>query len=80
MSLPRPDDPPPTADSATHVDDAARAIAQLLIQHEEAATRPERILERLTAAMGSVRFVLGFTAVIGLWIGLNLRGARWAGV
>ena len=72
---------PPLADAPSPVDDATRAIAQLLNQHEAAATRSQRLVERLTAAMGSAGFMLWFTLVMGLWLGINLSGspvAAWA--
>lgn len=61
-----------------HIQDTVRAIAQLHEEHRRQASALQRLVDRLTAAIGQPRFIGALTAVMLLWIGGNLM-AGWAG-
>ena len=63
--------------SGDHVEETARAITQLLLQHDEAATVPEKLVERLLGYIGGPGFMFGLAVAIGFWGGVNWLGPRF---
>jgi len=61
-----------------HVEDAGQAIAQLHEVHHQRATAADRVFARITATLGSSRFIAAFAAMVVIWIGGN-AAAQWAG-
>jgi uncharacterized membrane protein len=55
-----------------HIEETVRAIAALHADHHRQATRLQRLVDRLTALVGQPRFIVGLTAAILLWTGLNV--------
>jgi uncharacterized membrane protein len=55
-----------------HIEDTIRAIAQLHAEHYNQATPLQRVVDRVTAAVGRPRFVGLLTVIVVAWIGLNL--------
>jgi uncharacterized membrane protein len=58
-----------------HIEETIRAIADLHADHHRQATRLQRTVDRLTALVGQPRFIVGLTAAVLFWTGLNV-GAR----
>lgn len=54
-----------------HIDETAKAITQLVAQHEDSATPPEKLIERLMGHIGGPAFILGLAFVIGAWCLVN---------
>ena len=61
----------PPSIRSTHLEDTAQSIARLRVDHEQKATRLERMVDRVTARAGSPGFVVLLTAALVSWIGLN---------
>ena len=59
-----------------HIEQTVQAIAKLQADHHQEAGTLQRVVERLTAWIGRPRFIALLTALIGLWITLNLA-AGW---
>ena len=59
-----------------HIEQTIQAIAKLQADHHQEAGTLQRLVERLTAWIGRPRFIAFLTAIIGLWITLNLA-AGW---
>jgi uncharacterized membrane protein len=55
-----------------HIEETVRAIAELHADHHRRATPLQRTVDRLTALVGQPRFILGLTAAILFWTGLNV--------
>ena len=54
----------------THITETIGAIAKLHADHERAATRVQRLIERLTETLAKPRFIAGFTLFVGSWLGI----------
>ncbi len=61
-----------------HIQDTVAAIARLHSEHQQAAGRLQRLVERLTGWIGRPRFIALLTTAIVLWIACNLL-AGWSG-
>lgn len=62
-----------------HIEHTVRAIAKLHADHHGESGRVHRGVERITASIGSPRFIVVLTAVIVVWVAANLAvGARGA--
>ena len=61
-----------------HIEQTIQAIAKLQSDHHQEAGTLQRSVERLTAWIGRPRFIALLTALIGLWVTLNLT-AVWLG-
>jgi len=63
-----------------HVEETARAVEQLHVEHHERATRSERILEHVKARFSQPAFVIAIVGFAALWILANfwLRGRNLA--
>ncbi len=61
-----------------HIEDTIQSIARLHAEHHQAATRLQRMVDRLTSLVGQPRFIGALTCVSMLWIGGNLL-AVWTG-
>ncbi len=55
-----------------HIEDTVQAIARLHADHVARASPLQRLVDRLTARAGRPAFVALLTAVVVLWIALNL--------
>lgn len=55
-----------------HVDEAIRSIAQLHSEHQEKATAPQRVINRISAVIARPQFVAFLTIGVAVWIGANL--------
>ena len=55
-----------------HIEETVRAIADLNADHHRQASDLQRTVDRLTALVGQPRFILGLTAAVLLWTGLNV--------
>ena len=61
-----------------HIEQTIKAIAKLQSDHHQEAGTLQRSVERLTSWIGRPRFIALLTALIGLWVTLNLT-AVWLG-
>ena len=55
-----------------HIEDTIHAIAKLHADHRQEAGTLQRSVERLTAWIGRPQFIAALTAIVVLWIGINL--------
>ena len=55
-----------------HIEDTVRAIADLHADHHRQASDLQRLVDRLVALVGQPRFILGLTAAVLLWTGVNV--------
>ncbi len=60
-----------------HIEETIRAIARLQSQHEREATPIERMIERLTAAIGRPRFLAILFLAVAAWALANLAARRF---
>ncbi len=59
-----------------HVEDTVQAIARLQAQHESQATPGERLMERITAALGQPRFLIWLAVGVVGWTLANVAALR----
>ena len=57
-----------------HIEDTIKAIARLQTRHEEEATLLERLVERITGAVGRPGFLLVLSCGVLGWVAVNLWG------
>ena len=62
-----------------HIQDTVRAIAQLHADHYNQHTKLQRFVDRTTAFVARPHFAVLLTAVLSIWIALNLS-FLWAGM
>ena len=55
-----------------HVEETARAVEQMHIEHRTGATPLERILERVKSKVSAPEFIVIAIIIVGFWIGSNL--------
>jgi uncharacterized membrane protein len=70
--------PEPPSLAPIHIEETIGAIARLHAEHRANTTRHQRIVDRITAALGRPRFLVGFTCLIAAWMGGN-EGAALLG-
>lgn len=61
-----------------HIESTIQAIAQLHAEHYKKAAPVQRIVDRMTSAIGRPGFIAGLTLAVLVWCGGNLL-AVWAG-
>jgi uncharacterized membrane protein len=59
------------SDLPSHIEDTIRSVATLEEEHANKATAFHRIIARVARFLGSPRFFVSLTVVIGLWILIN---------
>jgi uncharacterized membrane protein len=57
---------------AEHIDQAVRSVGQLHSDHQERATTPQRLVDRITAFIARPFFIALFRLCVVGWIGANL--------
>jgi uncharacterized membrane protein len=62
-----------------HIQDTVRAIAQLHADHYNQNTSLQRLVDRVTAFVARPNFAVLLTAILGIWVALNLA-VLWAGM
>ena len=55
-----------------HIEGTIQSIARLHAEHHQAATRLQRMVDRMTGLVGQPRFIGALTCLVMLWIGGNL--------
>jgi uncharacterized membrane protein len=60
------------SDVLTHLEEAARTIAQLRTEHHQKVTPLQRAVDRMTALLGRPQLIGVLTVIIIGWIGVNL--------
>ena len=60
-----------------HIEDAIAAISEFHAQHKRAATPIQRFVGRLTTVLGRPEAIGIFTAIVALWVVLELLGAHF---
>ena len=67
-------------DMAPHLQQTIQAIARIHADHHRAATPLQHLVDRMTSIVARPAFIGVVTAVVIVWIGLNLLLARFAGL
>jgi uncharacterized membrane protein len=59
-----------------HIEETVQAIGRLQAQHDSQATAVDRLMERITAAIGRPAFLTWLGVVVIAWTGANLAAPR----
>ena len=60
------------AELPSHVEQTVQTIAALHSQHQRRTTQAQRFVHATTRIVGSPTFAAAFTAVLTIWVGINL--------
>lgn len=69
--------PPPGP--SIHIEETIRAIARLHAEHHASATRHQRVVDRITSALGRPSFIVYLSGLLLVWMGGN-AGASLLGL
>jgi uncharacterized membrane protein len=63
---------PPEEALPPHVEETARAVEKMHVEHRTSATPLEKTLERIKTNVSAPEFIVIAIVIVGLWIGSNL--------